>query len=156
MDAKPDFENHFSNRFQQCYRATKRGAYLFKNATLLSCPVCGKSPLFVPALKVKKMYDWFTPLDGCPRCGYAYDREPGYFLFAVWAFSYISSIIAGFVSYFFLSAFTDWSFAWRLGLTLVLMLFFGFLFARHAKAYFIAFDQFFDPEKKPKTKGILK
>jgi len=59
----------------------------------LRCPECGISPLFVPVRKVRSIWDWFTPLDGCPRCGYAYERETGYFLMAIGGVNY--GIMAG-------------------------------------------------------------
>src|SRR3954467_9222400 len=60
----------------------------FKRAMLLKCPECGVSPMFVPLRRTKSIADWFQPLDGCPRCGYAYEREQGYFLIATWVFNY--------------------------------------------------------------------
>src|SRR3954464_4664653 len=59
----------------------------------LRCPECGISPVFVPLRKVRSLFDWFTPLDGCPRCGYAYEREQGYFLLSVWGLNY--GVVAG-------------------------------------------------------------
>lgn len=146
MDGHPPSEVKTRGRLKSCYRVLSKGTHFLWNATLLHCPICGKHPIFVPISKVKKIYDWLTPLDGCPKCGHAYDREAGYFLFAVWAFSYMSCIISGFLVYLLLSNITGWGFGWRLFLTMVLMFFFGFFSIRHAKAYFIAMDRFFDPE----------
>ena len=56
----------------------------------LRCPECGISPIFIPARRVRSIWDWFTPLDGCPRCGYAYDREQGYCLLATWGVHYFT------------------------------------------------------------------
>ena len=56
----------------------------------LRCPECGVSRVFVPALKTRGLRDWITPLDGCPRCGYPYEREGGYFLLAVWGVHYFT------------------------------------------------------------------
>src|SRR5690349_15607465 len=65
------------------------GAWTFiARALHLRCPECGISPLFIPAKKARSIWNWFTPLDGCPRCGYAYERETGYFLLATWAVNY--------------------------------------------------------------------
>ena len=54
----------------------------------LKCPECGITPVFMPALRTRSVHDWVTPLDGCPRCGYAYQREGGYFLIASWGVHY--------------------------------------------------------------------
>ena len=64
-----------------------------RRALMLRCPECGVSPIFRPVREVRSLYDWFTPLDGCPRCGYAYEREQGYFLLSIWGLNY--GLIAG-------------------------------------------------------------
>ena len=60
----------------------------FIRALRLRCPMCGISPIFVPWHRLNSLRNWFTPLDGCPRCGYAYERETGYFLLSIWAVNY--------------------------------------------------------------------
>ena len=88
------------------------------------------------------------PIDGCPRCGYPYEREPGYFLLATWAGSYGSGSVLGLALYFFL----DWKYnlpIWTLLMMVLLpVILFNIIFARHAKALFLAFDHFFDPHEK--------
>ena len=121
-------------------------AWLFiRRALRLRCPECGISPLFVPMRRVRSLFDWFTPLDGCPRCGYAYEREPGYFLLAVWGLNY--GLIAGagvIVGLLIQHRYhpSVWSAWWLL---LAPMPVASFLFARHAKALFLAMDHYFDP-----------
>ena len=95
---------------------------------------------------MRSLHAWFTPLDGCPRCGYAYDREPGYFLLAQWGLGYGVSSVVGIVIYAYLQVFhSDWSFAATLLAVALPLPFIGFLFARHAKAYFLAIDHLADP-----------
>lgn len=123
----------------------------FCRALLLRCPLCGQSPLFVPLSKTRSLYNWLRPLDGCPRCGYAYEREPGYFLLAVWAINYGVGSLLGLAIYFFL----EWRYpGLPLGRLLVIVLspiiFFNVFFARHSKALFLAIDLFFDPPQKEK------
>ena len=119
--------------------------YLWR-ATWWKCPVCGTRPIFVPWFQVRSLHAWFTPLDGCPRCGYAYDREPGYFLLAQWGIGYGVSAVVGILVYAYLQVFhSDWSLGKTLlavGLPLPII---GVLFARHAKAYFLAIDHLADP-----------
>src|SRR5215831_12569586 len=67
---------------------TPRAWRYIGRALRLRCPECGISPIFVPAKRVRSIHDWFEPLDGCPRCGYAYQREQGYFLLAIWGVNY--------------------------------------------------------------------
>lgn len=114
-------------------------------ATLLRCPVCGAKPIFKPMAQVRNFHDWFTPLDGCPRCGYAFDREPGYFLMAVWGVNYGVVALVGLSAYVLAERFATLS-VWQMILWVALpMPLMQFLFARHAKAYFLALDHFFDP-----------
>src|SRR6266581_4465891 len=65
-----------------------RAGRFIGRALRLRCPECGEYPIFKPVRRVRSLYDWFYPLDGCPRCGYAYERESGYFLLAIWAVNY--------------------------------------------------------------------
>jgi hypothetical protein len=51
--------------------------------------------LFPPLSRVESISDWFAMLPGCPRCDYAYQREPGYFLFALWMINFTLVAIFG-------------------------------------------------------------
>ena len=126
----------------------KQAGRYFYHALLLRCPYCGITPIFPSLKKTRSLRDWFTPLDGCHRCGYPYEREPGYFLLATWAGSYGMGSFLGLSLYFFF----DWKFHppifYLLMIVLGPIIIFNLLFARHAKALFIAFDHFFDPHEK--------
>lgn len=117
-------------------------------ATRLKCPLCGQKPIFVPWHDVRTMRDWFTPLDGCPHCGYAYDREPGYFLMSIWALDYGFSAILGIFVYLGCEIFGNLTTPQILVATIVPVFVFSVLFARHAKAYFLAIDHYCDPHVK--------
>jgi uncharacterized protein (DUF983 family) len=117
-------------------------------ALLLRCPVCGQTPIFPPLARTRTLHDWFTPLDGCPRCGYAFDREPGYFLLSIWAINYGIIALLGLVLYGAFEWFFDWP-VWTLIAAVVGPVVIGnLLFARHSKAIFIAWDHFFDPHER--------
>src|SRR5690349_14231692 len=117
-------------------------------ALRLKCPECGISPMFMPISRVRSIWDWFTPLDGCPRCGYAYERETGYFLLSIWAINYGLGSIFGILIYAILE------FRFNLSLPVLLIsvispvIIFNFLVARHSKSLFLALDHFFDPHQK--------
>lgn len=124
----------------------KAREYLLR-ALVLRCPVCGLTPIFPPLARTRSLHDWFTPLDGCPRCGFAYDREPGYFLLSIWAINYGIAALLGLVLYFLFEWFFDWP-VWTLIASVVgPVVLFNLLFARHSKAIFIAWDHFFDPHE---------
>ena len=119
-------------------------AYLGR-ATRLKCPLCGLKPIFIPWHNVRGLRDWFTPLDGCPHCGYAYDREPGYFLMSIWALDYGFSALLGLFVYLGFEIFGHLTTPQILLATILPVLVFSVIFARHAKAYFLAIDHYFDP-----------
>jgi len=125
----------------------KAGAYLAR-ATRLVCPVCGKTPIFPRAISVRRLWDWCNPLDGCPRCGYAFEREPGYFMMAVWAVNCGSASLLGMLLYVFL----EFNFSLPVYVTIpavaLPVIFFNLLFIRHSKAYFMAIDHLLDPHER--------
>jgi len=123
--------------------ATAR-AYIFR-ALLLRCPACGTKPLYLRWFRVRRLSDWFSPLDGCPRCGYPYEREPGYFLMAIWAVNYTFSAITGLVLYGSLEYFFDLPVWTLMAAVLAPVLIFSVGFIRHSKAIWLATDLFFDP-----------
>ncbi len=123
----------------------RRAWRYFVRASRLSCPHCGTKPMFIPLRQTRSLHDWFTPLDGCPRCGYAYEREIGYFLMAIWAIGYGFGSMFGLTIYLILETYYDVSMTTLLLATLLPVFIFALGFARHAKAYFLAIDHFFDP-----------
>jgi len=122
----------------------------FWRSMRLKCPTCGEKSLFLPWRQVRSLHDWFTPLDGCSQCGYAYDREPGYFLMAIWGVNYGVIGLGGMSLYFILRTTTEIS-PFHLFLFCVMPApFLSVLFARHAKSMFLALDHFFDPHLRNK------
>jgi uncharacterized protein (DUF983 family) len=129
------------------YSLAKARVYLAR-ALALRCPVCGATPLFPALNQTRSLHDWFTPLDGCPRCGYPYDREPGYFLLSVWAINYGIAALLGLLLYFLFEWFFDWP-VWTLIASVIgPVILFNILFVRHSKAIFIAWDHYFDPHER--------
>jgi uncharacterized protein (DUF983 family) len=123
----------------------KRFSSMMANALSWKCPTCGERPLFVPWYQVRTLRDWFMPLDGCPRCGYPFEREPGYFLLSIFAIYYGVCALLGLVIYLVLDFWVHLPIWLVLTLTIVPMPIFNLWFARHSKALFLAFDLFFDP-----------
>ena len=128
----------------------RRARDYFWRAAWWRCPVCGLKPMFPPLGQTRSLNDWFTPLDGCPHCGYAYDREPGYFLWSVWALGYIVSAVVGIGSYVYLQIWhSDWSILATIVAVMLPLPFINVLFARHAKSLFLAADHLADPYVRP-------
>lgn len=117
-------------------------------ALLLRCPVCGKTPIFPSLRSLRNLRDWFTPLDGCPRCGYPYEREPGYFLVSVWIINYGAGSILGIIIYVVFEFLAHPPIGQLIAAVVAPVFFFNLLFARHSKALFIALDHYYDPHEK--------
>ena len=114
----------------------------------LRCPECGISPIFMPICRTRSVWNWFTPLDGCPRCGYAYQRESGYFLLATWAVNYGVVAGLGLVTALILDYFYHpplWKLICVMAIPCPIL---AVLFARHAKALYLAIDHYFDPHRR--------
>lgn len=126
-------------------RTWRKGLLYFHRSLRLRCPTCGEKPIFPPMRRVRSLRDWFTPLDGCPQCGYAYEREEGYFLMAIWGVNYGLIGLGAMSLYFVLRINTDWNPWWLFCGTVLLAPFACIFFARHAKSMFLALDHFFDP-----------
>ncbi|MBE7209788.1 MAG: DUF983 domain-containing protein [Gluconacetobacter diazotrophicus] len=128
----------------------------FWRAMLLKCPVCGTRPIFIPWYRVRSFHDWFTPLDGCPRCGYPYEREPGYFLLAVFGFNPGFAVFVATALFVYLAVTEQavrlpaWEFMCIVGLPVPII---NILIARHAKALFLALDHFVDPHVRDADDG---
>jgi len=122
-----------------------RALLYIRRALRLRCPECGISPIFIPLRKTRALDDWFRPLDGCPRCGYAYEREDGYFLLAIWGVNYGTVAGLGLILGVFLDRWFHFTLFQQI-LTIVLtMPILSFALARHAKALFLALDHYYDP-----------
>jgi uncharacterized protein (DUF983 family) len=117
---------------------------LLGRALRLRCPTCGESPIFPELLRIRRVDDWLQPLDGCPRCGYAFQREPGYFLLAIWVINYTAACAFGLLLFGLLSTVPE------IGLRPVLLAvilptaLFSLLTIRHAKAIWLALDRWLD------------
>jgi uncharacterized protein (DUF983 family) len=111
----------------------------------LRCPECGVSPVFVPAAKTRSVRDWVTPLDGCPRCGYAYEREAGYFLIATWGIHYFTVTGLGLAAGLVIDTLVPMPLWALVVVTAVPTVAFGFVFSRYAKSLYLAIDHYFDP-----------
>lgn len=127
----------------------KPSFWLFlRRALRLRCPECGESPIFKPLSETRSVHDWMHPLEKCPRCNYRYEREAGYFLLSTWALNY--GIVGGLG---LLAAFyVEWNWhppLWKTILCVAVpVLVSNFLFVRHSKAIFLAFDHHMDPHVK--------
>jgi uncharacterized protein (DUF983 family) len=108
---------------------------LWLRALRLRCPACGRAPIF---------RGWFTMHDSCPACGRRFNRDSGYLLGSIY-FNYgvtAMLVVVMYFTMFFGDVLTDTH-------RLVVLTMFGILFPtwffRYARAFWIAFDERWDP-----------
>jgi uncharacterized protein (DUF983 family) len=108
---------------------------LWLRALRLRCPACGRAPIF---------RGWFIMNDTCPACGRRLNRDAGYLLGSIY-FNYGVTAMLVLVMYFtmfFGDILTN-------GQRLLVLSAFGVLFPmwffRYARAFWIAFDEHWDP-----------
>jgi predicted RNA-binding Zn-ribbon protein involved in translation (DUF1610 family) len=130
-----------------------RFLWMIGNALRWKCPTCGERAIFVPWYKVRSLENWFMPLDGCPKCGYPYEREPGYFLLSIFAINYGVAALLGVIIYLVLDFWVRLPIGVTLLLTIIPIPLFNLWFARHSKTLFLAFDLFFDPHHRDRGDG---
>lgn len=123
--------------------ALKKAWLYFLRSSQLKCPVCGISPMFRPVREVRSLTGWFETLPGCPRCNYAYDREPGYFMLPLWSLDYGVAALFGIAVFLFFFNNFQLSTLSLLLLTLLPTFACAILIVRHAKAFYVAIDHYF-------------
>jgi len=126
-------------------RTLASAARYAERALVLRCPLCGISPIFLALAGTRSLYQWITPLEGCPRCNYPYEREPGYFLLAIFAFNYGAVLTLGLGLWALYEWFLDLTVGETLLWTMVPMATASVLLVRHSKALFLAMDLWVDP-----------
>ena len=119
-------------------------------ALRLRCPTCGVSPIFRDLRETRSLRDWLTPLEGCDRCRYRYDREPGYFLLAIFAFDYGATLTLGLALWAAYEWWLDLTVVETLAATMIPMTVASVALVRHCKSLFLAMDRWIDPGEPPR------
>lgn len=101
----------------------------------LRCPRCGHAPIF---------RGWFVLLARCPLCGLAFEREPGYFVGAMYV-NYAATVLLALPGYFVLDHWAGLSLGRQLLLWGAFCVIFPLWFYRYSKSLWLAMDYFFDP-----------
>ncbi len=105
-------------------------------AWLLRCPRCGRHKLFAGL---------FRMLPECPNCHLNFEREPGFYLGAIY-FNYgLTSLIAT-VGFMMMRFGLGYSANTTLAITVLFAVLFPVLFFRHARSLWLGFDQLIDPQ----------
>ena len=115
-----------------------RALELLRRGIQLRCPRCGHGPLF---------QRYFSMSEQCSICALRFEREPGYFVGAIYV-NYAATVLIAIPGYLVL---------YRAGLSLSLQLvlwgpfciLFPLWFLRYSKSLWLAMDYFFDPGETP-------
>ena len=106
-------------------------------ALQLRCPVCGQGKLFRGPVAM---------FECCPECGIKIEREPGFFLGAIY-FNYGLTAVLTLISYAILRFSTEMSSKQVLATTLAISVVFPIWFHRYARSLWAGFDQWHDPRE---------
>jgi uncharacterized protein (DUF983 family) len=104
------------------------------------CPKCREGPIFSAPL----WRGFLSMHERCPVCGLKFEREPGYFLGAMY-FSYLLSILPGLAIVLTLWRVTRWPFDVVMGCAFVAYLPLVPVVTRWARVLWIYVDRHFDP-----------
>jgi uncharacterized protein (DUF983 family) len=111
----------------------------------LRCPRCGVGPLFEARFRMYAR---------CTRCGYVFEREPGYFIGAMYINYGITAVLV-LGGHFILDALVPLSLATHVLLFGAAAIALPLAFFRHARGLWLAFDFIFDPgDDRPPLKSV--
>ncbi len=108
---------------------------ILRRSLTLRCPVCGEGNLYAGIFKMNT---------ACSRCGRKFEREPGFFLGAIYINYGLTSLVAAIV-YPLLSLTQILPRTQALAVTLVWVVLFPLAFFRHARSLWLGMDEFYDP-----------
>ncbi len=108
---------------------------LVRRALRLRCPICGEGQLFP---------GFFRTLDQCPVCGSRIEREPGFFLGAIY-FNYGLTALITLVGYGILRIGVGLPSRTVMAITIAFVVLFPIWFHRYARSLWLGFDEYHDP-----------
>lgn len=111
-------------------RREARALRLLQRGFCLRCPLCGQGPLFA---------GWFAMHERCQHCRWRFEREPGYFLGAMYI-NYGVTVVIALLGYFALEYWAPVSLTMQLVLWVVFGTLFPVVFFRHARGLWLGFD----------------
>jgi len=110
-------------------------ASIARRALRLRCPLCGVGRLFRGA---------FSMHERCNGCGFRFEREPGYFLGAIYL-NYGAAVALAFGLHLLLAVALDWSLGAELAVVSPAVVATTLVLFRWSRALWLAFDVNFDP-----------
>jgi len=107
-----------------------------RRAANLACPRCGARTLFRGA---------FAMHETCAVCHLTFEREPGYFIGAIYI-NYAVTTLISIAGFLLLDAYAGLSLTTQLLLWSAFAIVFPLLFYRYSKSLWLAIDHLFSPE----------
>ena len=117
-------------------QALGRVAQGVRRAARLTCPRCGRAPLF---------RGWFTMNTVCAVCDLRFERAPGYWIGAIYVNYGVTTLIA-LTGFFTLWAWTEASTATQLAIWAPFCVVFPLWFFRYSRAVWLAVEHGVNPE----------
>lgn len=114
-----------------------RLANSIERAARLRCPRCGKGHLFERR---------FRMFEQCPVCHLVFEREPGYFVGAIYV-NYTATALLTIGGFLLMDAYTSLSVTTQLCFWGIVGVAFPICFFRHSKSLWMAIDHFLNPEE---------
>ena len=109
----------------------------------LRCPRCGGGRVFDRVYRVPP---------GCAVCGLVFEREPGYFVGAIYL-NYGVTVLTALAGYFALDRWADASLPVQLAVGGAFTVVFPLWFFRHSKGLWLALDYLLDPADRSVLEG---
>ena len=106
-----------------------------RRAGRLRCPRCGEGAIFEGPFRTRET---------CPVCGLRFEREPGYFVGAIYL-NYGVTVGIALAGYFLLDAWRAPGIGWQLALWMPFAAAFPLWAFRYSKALWLALDHLVDP-----------
>ena len=115
--------------------STPNRSQTLKDGLRLKCPRCGEGDLFATMFRMKT---------DCSNCRFKFEREPGYFVGAMYI-NYGATVFIAFGGYFALDYFTRSRFPPKLHLLDCFQWPLPCLFLSYSRSLWLSFDHMFNP-----------
>lgn len=117
----------------------QRAAQTAWNGLRLRCPRCGEERLFRGLFRMN---------EDCGVCNLHYEREPGYFVGAIYI-NYAATAVIAIGGYFLVDSLVAWTVAQQIAFWCLFSTVFPLWFFRYSRSLWLALDHIFNPE--PRT-----
>ena len=119
---------------------------ILRRGVRLQCPRCGKGPLFA---------GFFSMHPQCPHCALVFEREPGYFVGAIYI-NYAATTLTAIIGFLALDYFASLSLSQQLLLWGGFAILFPLFFFRYSRSLWLSVDYLFNPPETTATNNLVR